>query len=178
GVIGRKGRFFFRVAGDRQSPSVTAKASRLVGAFAALDDSGSPDADAARVPEGLALLRDRLGIAEADIQYQESNVFQYDFASRFWFADAGSGDDARVFVHVADSPDAAGNLFAALLEEQSYDYEQLTSEGSRAVFRHEFLNTYFVLAHHGRYVYGAEQLADSTSADALLGRLSGSLERD
>ena len=29
---------------------------------------------------------------------------QYDFAERFWFGDAGLGDDARVFVHIADEP--------------------------------------------------------------------------
>ncbi len=178
GVIGRKDRFFFRAAGDRQSRAITDKAARLVEAFAALGGPPAAAAEAAQVPAGFALLRNRLGIAEADIQFQESNAFQYDFASRFWFGNAGLDDAARVFVHVADDPQAAADLFAALVDEQAYEYDQLESQGSYTLFRHRFLNTYFAVASDGRYVYGAEQLIDKDAADTLIARLSESIDDD
>ncbi len=178
GVIGRKHRFFFRVAGDRQSRAITDKAARLVEAFATLGGPPAAAPEMAQVPPGFALLHDRLGIAEADIQFQENNVFQYDFASRFWFGNAGFDDAARVFIHIADDSAAAADLFAALIDEQASEYDQVESEGPYTLFRHRFLNTYFAVARDGRYVYGAEQLADKDSVDTLIGQLSENIGDD
>ena len=178
GAIGRQGRYFFRIAGDRQGSAITDKAARLVAAFAQLDrDPATATAPAKTVPAGFALLRQRLGIAEADIQFQESNVFQYDFAQRFWFADAGIGD-ARLFVHVADSATAAQDLVTALVAEHGYEYDQLESDSSYRLFRHRYLGSFFAVARRGNYVYGVENSPDSAATAALLGRISGHLGDD
>ncbi|MDH3715317.1 MAG: hypothetical protein OET44_15895, partial [Gammaproteobacteria bacterium] len=157
GVVGRKDRYFFRVAADRQSPAITAKSADLASAFAVLGNAPTatrhPD-----VPPGFVLLNERLGIAEADIQFQESNVFQYDFAQRFWFADAGLGGDSRIFVHIADDAVSAEQLLLALLEEQRYEYDEVGNDGGFASFKHRFLKTYFIVTRRGRYVYGMEKL--------------------
>jgi hypothetical protein len=172
GVIGRKDRFFFRVAGDREGPAITAKAVSLVSVFSELGGTATTTAQTQTLPAGFVLLRERLGLAEANIQYQASNVFQYDFARDFWFGDPGLGDNARVFVHVADDPAAAQELIAALLNELSYDYEEVGSAGALTYFRHRFLATYFVLARRGRYVYGAERLPAADALASFLERIS------
>jgi hypothetical protein len=130
------------------------------------------------VPAGFALLNKRLGIAETDIQFQEDNVFQYDFAQRFWFGDAGLGGDARLFVHIADTTAEAEELVAALVEEHSYEYDKVESDGAFTLFRHRFLGTYFVVAQRGHYVFGMEKLPDTTAVTALLERISENLIDD
>jgi len=176
GVIGRRQHYFFRVAGDRDSDAIRTKASELVSAFATLGDDGER-AETDALPPAYRLLRNDLGIPESDIQFQEQNVFQYDFAERFWFADAGLDDNARLFLHVADSAAQARTLVDALVEEQSYDFEQLP-EQDRTTFKHGYLQTYFIVDHLDRYVYGLEHLPDLDAAEKLLTRLEGYLGED
>jgi len=171
GVIGRVDRYFFRAAGDRSSEAITAKARDLVDAFGALANPQGAAADAADVPPGFALLHQRLGIAEKDIQFQEANVFQYDFARRFWFADAGLDGEARIFVHVGEDATAAEALIDALLAEHSYDYDPVADSGGVAILRHRFLKTYFVITRDGSVVYGLEGLADRDAAADWLARI-------
>jgi len=179
GAIGRTGRYFFRVAGDRDSVAITDKALNLVAAFAQLNRK-SPAATTREAPvsAGFALLNQRLGIAEADIQFQENNVFQYDFAQRFWFGNAGIGGDARLFVHIADSVTDAKDLIAALVEEHGYEYDQLESAGTYRLFRHRYLGSYFAVARSDNYIYGIEKSPDTTAIAALLERISGHLGDD
>ena len=181
GAIGRKGRYFFRIAGDQSSAAITDKAGRLMTAFAELDRDPATvkiQEETQTVPPGFALLSQRLGIAETDIQFQESNVFQYDFAQDFWFGKAGIGGDARLFIHIADSAGAAGDLLASLAEEHSYEYDELESEGSHTLFRHRFLGSYFAVAQRGKYIYGVEESQDPAPIAALLGRISEYLVDD
>ena len=179
GAIGRQGRYFFRIAGDRQSAAITDKAARLVAAFAQLDrESATTTTREKIVPAGFALLSQGLGIAEADILFLESNVFQYDFAQRFWFGSAGTGGDARLFVHVADSNAEAEDLIAALVAEHSYEYDQLESDGTYRLFRHRYLGSYFAVARRGNYVYGVDNSPDSAAIAALLERISEHLGDD
>lgn len=175
GVIGRKDRFFFRVAGDRESEAIADKALGLVRAFAQLGGAAASAETPADTPAGFALLNQRLGLPEAAIQFQESNVFQYDFAQRFWFGDAGLGGDSRVFVHIADDSAAADELVAALLEEQRYDYEDVENDGDVAVLRHRFLKTYFVITRRGHYVYGMEKLPATEAVADWLDRIGENL---
>lgn len=179
GAIGRKGRYFFRIAGDRHSAAITDKATRLVTAFAQLG-RGSPAARTHNqdVPAGFALLNERLGIAETDIHFQENNVFQYDFAQRFWFGNAGLSGDARLFVHIADTTTEAEDLVGALVEEHSYEYDEVGSDGAYTLFRHRYLGTYFVVTQRGPYVFGMEKLPDTVAITALLERISESLGDD
>lgn len=182
GVIGRVDRYFFRVAGDRSSEAIAAKALGLVDAFEALANPPGAAADAAELPPGFALLHQRLGIAEKDIQFQEANVFQYDFARRFWFADAGldGGLDgaARVFVHFSEDAATAEALIDALLEEQRYEYEDVAGNGGVTVLRHRFLKTYFVITREREVVFGLEGLADEEAAGAWLARIRKGLGDD
>jgi hypothetical protein len=177
GAIGRKGRYFFRIAGDRHSVAITDKATRLVTAFAELDPAPATTREKS-VLDGFALLNQRLGIAEADTQFQESNVFQYDFARRFWFGNAGIGGDARLFVHIADSVADAKDLMAALVKEHGYEYEPLESDGPYSLFRHRYLGSYFAVAQHGNYIYGIENSPDTAAIVPLLKRISGHLGDD
>lgn len=179
GAIGRQGRYFFRIAGDRQSTAITDKAARLIAAFAQLDrDPATTTTHETILPAGFTLLSQRLGIAEADIQFQESNVFQYDFAQRFWFGNAGIGGDARLFIHVADTAAQAEDLIAALVAEHRYEYDQLESDGTYKLFRHRYLGSYFAIAQRGNYVYGVEKSPDSAAIAALLERISEHLGDD
>ncbi len=173
GVVGRKQQYFFRVAGDRRSDAVQAKAAQLVTAFAALGKGGE-DAASTEPPWAFRLLRDGLGIAESHIQFQEQNVFQYDFAERFWFADAGIDGKARLFLHVAADAFRAQALVEALLAEQGYEYE-VVATAARPTFRHSHLGTYFILERRGPYVYGLERLADPAAAETVLTQLEGQL---
>jgi len=175
GVIGRVDRYFFRAAGDRSSDAITTKALALVKAFGALSPgAGGAPADAqgtAELPAGFALFHQRLGIPEKDIQFQEENVFQYDFARQFWFADAGIDAEARLFLHIAEDATAAEALINALLAEQRYDYEDVASQGGVSILRHRFLKTYFVVTREDQFVFGLEGLAVSEAATDWLARI-------
>ena len=179
GAIGRKGRYFFRIVGDHSNTTITNKATSLVTAFAQLDrDSSTARTQNQDTPAGFALLNQRLGIAETDIHFQDSNVFQYDFAQRFWFGSAGLGGDARLFVHIADTSAEAEDLVAALVEEHRNEYDEVESDGAYTLFRHRYLGTYFVITQRGHYVYGVEKLPDTETVTALLERISESLGDD
>jgi hypothetical protein len=177
GVIGRVGRYFFRAAGDRNSQAIEDKALGLVKALSTLGDLPPTAASAPEpeVPVGFALLNQRLGIPEKHIQFQENNVFQYDFARRFWFADVGLDDAARVFLHIDEDATGAEALVNALLEEQRYDYDEVASDGGVTTLRHRFLKTYFVITRKANFVFGMEQLADREVAAEWLVRIRESL---
>lgn len=175
GVIGRADRYFFRAAGDRNSDAIVGKALGLVNAFGALGAAPPAVSNTPEVPAGFALFNQRLGIPEKHIQFQEHNVFQYGFARRFWFADAGLDSEARVFLHIEEDAAAAEALVSALLEEQRYDYEEVASEGGVTTLRHRFLKTYFVITRKANYVFGLEQLADRAAAADWLARISENL---
>ena len=165
GVIGRKGRFFFRVAGDRQSERINEKSLQLAGAFGDLDDSGSDD-----TPEALALLTKAMGVPAQDVSFQKENVFQFDFTREFWFGRLDEGEGARLFVHIApDEADASG-LLDAIVEEQETDYRTVDSGGDWTTLRHNFLSTYFAIGRHGRFVFGVDNLADRQGVGPLMER--------
>ncbi len=177
GAIGRTDRYFFRIAGDRSGSDIVEKASDLVIAFAQLNrDSTTANKQNQDVPAGFALLNKRLGIAESDIHFQENNVFQYDFAQRFWFGNAGLGGDVRLFVHIADTVTAAEKLISALVEEHSHEYQELESDDPYTLFQHRYLNTYFVVAQRGPYVFGIENSPNIEPLTALLERISENLD--
>ena len=176
GVIGRVDRYFFRAAGDRSSDAITAKALDLVHAFGTL--AAATGAAAAEAPPGFALLHQHLGIPEKDIQFEEANVFQYDFARRFWFADAGIDGEARLFVHIAKDAAIAEALIGALLEELHSDYDEVASEGGVNILRHRFLKNYFVLTREGKTVFGLDGLADREAAAEWLARIREGLADD
>lgn len=184
GVIGRAGSRFFRAAADQASASVTRKAAALVRVFGQESQAGEgergdrggqePAAPVAQ-PDGFAFLQGPLGLDEARIQYQESNVFAYDFASGFWFGDLGLDGKARLFVHFAKDDQAAAALVEAITQEQVFEYEPVPVDEDWSLFRHKFQATYFVLGRRGRHVYGAEKLPEPADADRVTRRIERAL---
>ncbi len=162
GVIGRNGRFFFRVAGDRQSERITAKSAQLVEAFAGLA------LEAEEAPEGLRILTYGMGVAQQNVSFQKSNVFQFDFANDFWLGSLKQDEAARLFVHAADTAAAASALIEAILEEQSADYRPVGSEADWTTLQHTFLSTYFAIGQRGRFVFGVENLRDQQAVGPIM----------
>lgn len=155
GVIGRTDRFFFRVAGDRQSGEVTGKSARLVTTFADLAESSDVN-----TPEGLGLLTQAMDIPERNVSFQKSNVFQLDFARDFWFGGLEEDEAARVFVHLAETKADASALLEAIIEEQKADYRLVDTADAWTTLKHAFLSTYFSIGQQGRYVFGVDNLSD------------------
>ena len=196
GLIGRTGQFFFRAAADRSSPLVKQKAAALVDTLSSLRNSTrdtqednadtaaassqirapaeparAPDAsNASAGPAEMQLLMSALSIQESDITFEAANVFQFDFASNFWFGTIDQG--ARAFVHAAKSPEEASRLFANLVEEQQYDYQTVSQSPTQVVLHHDFLKSYFVIELHGRYLIGADGLKDAGQATSALAKLA------
>ena len=154
GVIGRKGKFFFRVAADSTSDRIRQKSSQLIEAFAQLggNETGTP--------EEFRILTVGLAISPELITYQSKNVFQYDFVKDFWFGRLRQGDSARVFIHRAQSFEDAKQLFQQILAEQSYEYDIVEQSDQRALLWHEYLQNYFVIAHQGQFIFGVENVSD------------------
>lgn len=172
GMIGRKGRFFFRAAGDRVNETVTAKAAQLVEAFAALEDSPQV------LPEGLRLLVQDMGVAESDVALLSENAFQLDFARDFWFARLPDAADAELFVHHAVSAKAASALLDALVQEQRYDYEEVASDTPWIVLRHGFLGTYFAIGRRGRILFGVHRMMHRDRIGPLMQRFAETVRDD
>ena len=187
GVIGRVGPYFFRAAADRTSDAVAQKSMALVEALATLVVPAANATVAAAVPAKvpttqvresaapapMQLLAQALELSEGDLAFEAANVFQFDFAKAFWFGTLPEG--GRAFLHEATDPAASKALYEVLLEEHGYDYEVLEQTPERTVMKHNFLGTYLVLAHMGRYVAGAENLPAITQVQPVLSRLGGAL---
>jgi hypothetical protein len=173
GVIGRKDRFFFRVAGDRQSGEVTDKSARLVSAFAGLADSSDVDTS-----EGLGLLTKAMGVQERNVTFQKNNVFQFDFAREFWFGGLEKDEAARLFVHVADTEADASALLEAIIEDQKSDYQEVAATDAWTTLRHAFLSTYFSIGQQGRYVFGVDNLSDPGGIRATMERFREHVDFD
>jgi len=162
GVIGRKDRFFFRVAGDRQNDKITGKSVQLVRAFADLEGADG------KAPEGLGILTKAMGIPERDVSFQKKNVFQFDFASDFWFGRLEKDEAARVFVHIADTDADASALLGAIIEAQKADYRMVESADAWTTMQHAFLSTYFSISRQGRSVFGVDNLSDRAGVETVM----------
>lgn len=169
GAIGVMGRWFFKVAGNEESPAVQAKARQLVQALAGLP------VQAGEVPFGFAVLAEGLALPFAEIAYQPENVFQFGFAKDFWFGRVRPDGDARYFLHRAAEPAQAAQLYDRLLGEQRYDYETDTQDETRTVLRHRFLGNYFALVREGPLLYGVENAPSRAAVEPALARLADAI---
>ena len=172
GVIGRKGRFFFRVAGDAATPEIQQKSQQLVSAFEALPGEEKSNQSE---NEELLILTEGMGIAPERVFLQRENVFQFDFVHDVWFGKFEQDGQEQIFLHHAASPEDAQTLFEDIVAEQSYDYEIKDQTDNSALLWHEFLENYFAIGVAGPYVYGVENGPDAASAEAVLQKLSGAL---
>ena len=182
GVIGRVGQYFFRTAGDSDSELIQQKSQHLIEVFASLQPAEKSSQELAgqqqetvsesseqtnEQPLELRIL-EQLNVSEALISFQSENVFQYDFAENFWFGKFAQDDIARVFIHQADSTEQAQELYALLLEEQSYEYQIIDEAESHAILFHEFLKNFFAVGMQRNFIVGIENAADQERALAIL----------
>jgi hypothetical protein len=161
GLIGRKDHFFYRIAGNRSSESIRNKSRQLVQSFSELPASESA------VALGNQLLLD-LNIEPADIRHQAVNVFQYDFATDFWFGKPQKTDQTEVFVHRAESKERALELLTRILEEHQYEYQMIRRTENLALLQHNFLDSYFIIATQDSFVFGADKTPDQDRSFELL----------
>lgn len=171
GAIGRKGQFFFRIAGNQSTETIQNKSRQLMKAFEVLPETQET------LPPAFQILA-RMGLADTQISFQKKNVFQYDFAQDFWFGQLEPDAPARIFIHQAESPEAAQELFEDILAEHSYDYEILEENNTQALMFHEFLKNYFALRQQGAFVFGIENATDRPQIPALMNQLLRELEND
>lgn len=169
GAIGFRGRYFFRIAGNKESAAVTAKTGELIGAFAKLPQQDSS------APAPLLALTQGLKIRLEEIGYQRQNVFQYDFAGDFWFGRYSRGQPGRVFIHQAPSAAAAEGLFQDIGREHAFDHSVLNRTKRKVIMRHNFLKTHFIMAVSGDFLYGVENESDAARAKQVADRLSAYL---
>ena len=168
GLIGRKGRFFFRVSGDSASEDIQQKAERLAVVFQALPEEEQTDDSLALE---MRILTEGIGIAPEQVYLQRENVFQFDFVQDVWFGKLAQDSQEQLFIHQADSAEQAQLLFEEILAEQSYDYETRYQNATVAILRHEYLNNYFIIGLQGTFIFGVENGADAERSETLLRQL-------
>ncbi len=181
GMIGRKGRFFFRVAATNFDDPIKNKVLQLAQSFTQL---GAPLAAAPQaievvetpassdMPVEFLVLNENLSIAQDAIAFASQNVFQFDFASNFWFGNFADSEDGKAFIHIADSADAVQELYKQLLVEFDFDYTLVQSLENGVLLKHRFLNNYLVMQHQGRVLFGVENLADQAKVPQLMSQLN------
>ena len=170
GAIGRKGRFFFRIAGDQAIENIREKSHQLLESFSQLPQA------AGEIPRAFYILSEKMKIPLSLISFQKQNVFQYDFVLDFWFARIEGSDSARLFLHQASSHEDAEVLFEEILAEQSYDYQIVEDDGMLVVMFHQYLKNYFAIQFKGPFVFGIENVEDLHDIAPLMESLSGELE--
>ncbi len=164
GAIGICGSLFFQITADEPGAMVEEMTARVVASLSErnIDDS---------LPDGYATLHQEMQIEFDRIAYQPTNVFQYRFASNFWFASIEGDEVARIFIHSAVSDAAAQQLFEQLHRELLEDYDVIDSSPGQILLKHQFLETYFGLAQEGIHLFGIERHSDRLAAEAQLASL-------
>lgn len=170
GLIGRKGRFFFRVTTADLNASTQAKIDQLSEGFADLEESAD------EFPLEYQLLSDTFNIPGTLIGYVTQNAFQYDFANDFWFGTLQNENNAQIFIHSEGSEEESRALYTRLIEELSYDYETVESDAQSRLLKHRFLENYFVLHQSGRYVFGVDKLTTRSKAPELMSALQEGID--
>ncbi len=162
GVIGMLSQYFFRIAGNQSSETIQAKAKQLVIAFAGLPEQKEQESLEFKI------LTDQLNIEPALIAYQAKNVFQYDFATDFWFGQPDAKQPMRYFIHRAESPETAQETFELIVEEHGFDYEIQDEAEGRVLMWHPFLKSHFVIQQTDAYVFGLENVSDEEELESQM----------
>ena len=171
GALGIVDKYFVKLIGGQEDEAVREHAVTILRDFAAGIEAASG------TPRAFMVMADGMGVPFQGIQYQMADVFQYGFASDFWFGQAtAAGENARIFVHEAASEKAAAELMELFLEELSFEYDNGETVGTRSSYEHEFLKTVFVIDRSGPYVYGIDRAKDSEAAANLLDELVNQLQ--
>ena len=166
GAIGFNGRYFFRFAADRENAAVLRKSKELVRAFAGLKT------DISESPLPFRTLTAGMGFDLARIAYQRQNVFQYDFARDFWFAQPEGEKRGRIFLHEGDNPREAAKLFSAIAEEHGQEFSVAKRTKNSVLMRHPYLNTYFSMVASGPMLYGVDNEPDAGLVEKTMAKLA------
>ncbi len=169
GIIGRQDRFFFRVAGDRETEKIQQKSAQLIEVFTKLEK------DESKTSEEFRILNMGLAIPQELISFESRNVFQFDFVSNFWFGRFAQEAQARIFVHRAPSSEIAMQLFGNILEEQRYEYETVEQSDHHVILWHEFLRNYFAMGLYKQFIFGIENVSDLDQTASILKKFTEAL---
>lgn len=171
GAIGMHGRFFFRIAGNSSNSAIRAKAGQVVRGFAGLPVKKR------ETPPQFRVFTENMGIDPSRVSFQQNNVFQYDFARNFWFAQPHPTRPMRFFLHRAEAPAAATELFKAIADEHGEEFDVLQRTENAVTMRHPFLKTRFQMKRLGNLVFGVERVKEAERAGAELKRLASELRK-
>lgn len=171
GALGIVDKYYFKFTGDTESQTIQEHAVKVMTDFAAAQQGSG----AVSMPKAFSILVDGMGVDFGNIEYRPTDVFQYAFASNFWFGKKSSEGNEAYFVHEAASADEAAKLVAQILEEHQWDYTAVSSENGRTVLQHNFLKTYFSIEQQEAFVIGIDQAPDTTEASAGLEALAAKL---
>jgi Family of unknown function (DUF6599) len=169
GAIARKGRFFIRIVGSTESPAVKVKSIQILESFTSLPEPIDEN------PFEYNFFVSRLIVDPAWITFQVVNVFQFDFARDFWFAQPDPSHSGRIFLHLAPSAEAAIQLFDQVAEEQAYDYEVVKTGSAQVILQHRYLKTWFVIGRENALVYGVEKMEQPQIAEISIRQILDAL---
>ena len=150
GAIGIHGRFYFKVTGNSGATQILSKSQAIVMLLATLPLRSAT----ANVP--FDILTQKLGLDFQNVRYQKNNVFQYSFAKDFWFGLAGRQSQESYFIHQADAPEQAVQLYSLIKKEHQAEYDLVDEAGDGAVFLHRYLKTYFSLNRIENVIFGID----------------------
>jgi len=167
GAIGIAGPFYIKIAGSQSNEEIVRKATQIITTVATME------AAKAGLPKALQVFSDSFSIPFSQIEFQKSDVFQYGFASNFWFAQPDTAKDLKYFVHEGQSEEEVQKLFGLLVENFLYDYEEVSRTETNVVLKHMFLNVYLIITRNGTTLYGIDGVEDIAAVEAQMSNLAG-----
>jgi hypothetical protein len=167
GAIGVAGPFYIKVVGNEIGEEYVRKGEQLVRAIANMD------AAKAGLPKALQVFSDTMEIPFSQIAFEKSDVFQYGFASNFWFAQPDANKDMKFFVHEGASEEEVQKLFALLIENFLYDYEEVSKTEDSVLLKHMFLDVYLAFTRSGTTLFGIDGIESVESVEAQMAVLKG-----
>jgi len=171
GAHGFVGGTVFHVVGTAEGDAVRGKTDEVLAALAGLGTTGATPPAYRALADGLAVPFERVG-------YTPANAFQLGFASDFWFGALPGQGTARAFVHEDAAPDTASALASRIGEALGAELEPVEASLPFALSRHRYLQTWYALGTKGRFVIGAEDVADRAALEDVMTRLVAALPDD
>jgi len=169
GAIGIYDKYFYKVAGNQSTETIRQKAEQIVMALTDIETDNS------RSDPIFLAFRDTLGIPFEDIAFVKADVYQYDFAKDFWFANVNGDAEGKYYAHAAETEEDAVALYNELLENHLYDYEKVDETDNEVTLKHQFLDEYLVMYRDGAMIAGVDGAPSAESCSASLDQLLGAL---
>lgn len=165
GAIGVADQYYFKLHGSEANDTVREKGLQITQAIA------ESELGQTQYHPIYKVFTDKLGIPFDRIAYEKTDVFQFQFATDFWFARPEADSDARFFVHAASDDDAAQSMLQQLVENNLEEYERVTEERGVTVLKHQFLDEFYAISREGSFVYGMDAIPEGFDYMDALGKL-------